>query len=120
MVSTDQPVIAAGPYRLLRHPSYTGVLLAGLGVGLASANWAGLAGLMVLMVAPLLWRIHIEERPLWPRSATGTAATPWGTSASSRPSGDRNNDCSSKLTGDRTVPVPRITKVMRIPLGDGT
>lgn len=58
MVSTDQPVIAAGPYRLLRHPSCTGVLLAGLGVGLASANWAGLAGLMVLMVAPLLWRIH--------------------------------------------------------------
>ena len=28
MVSSDQPVITAGPYRLLRHPSYTGILLA--------------------------------------------------------------------------------------------
>jgi TetR/AcrR family transcriptional regulator, fatty acid metabolism regulator protein len=65
---------------------------------LASAYWAGLAGPIVLMVAPLLWRIRIEERPLWPRSATDTAATPWGTSAWSRSSGDRNNDCSSKLT----------------------
>ena len=28
MVSADQPVITAGPYRVLRHPSYTGFLLA--------------------------------------------------------------------------------------------
>jgi protein-S-isoprenylcysteine O-methyltransferase Ste14 len=64
MVSSDQPVIAAGPYRLLRHPSYTAVLLAGIGVGLASANWAGLAGLTLLLLAPLLWRIHTEENAL--------------------------------------------------------
>jgi protein-S-isoprenylcysteine O-methyltransferase Ste14 len=61
MVSSDQPVIATGPYRVLRHPSYAGVILAGIGVGLASANWAGLAGLLVLTLPPLLWRIHIEE-----------------------------------------------------------
>jgi protein-S-isoprenylcysteine O-methyltransferase Ste14 len=64
MVSSDQPVIATGPYRVLRHPSYAGVILAGLGVGLASANWAGLAGLMLLSVTCLLWRIHIEESAL--------------------------------------------------------
>jgi putative exporter of polyketide antibiotics len=40
------------------------ILLAGLGAGLASANWAGLAGLMVLILTPLLWRIHTEERAL--------------------------------------------------------
>ena len=28
MVSSDQPVVAKGPYRVLRHPSYTGLLLA--------------------------------------------------------------------------------------------
>ena len=33
MVSSDQPVITAGPYRLLRHPSYTGILLACAGAG---------------------------------------------------------------------------------------
>lgn len=64
MVSSDQPVIATGPYRVLRHPSYTGVILAGIGVGLASANWADLAGLLLLTLTPLLWRIHVEERAL--------------------------------------------------------
>jgi protein-S-isoprenylcysteine O-methyltransferase Ste14 len=64
MVSSDQPVIATGPYRVLRHPSYTGVILAGIGIGLASANWAGLAGLLLLTLTPLLWRIHVEERAL--------------------------------------------------------
>jgi len=64
MVSSGQPVIATGPYRVLRHPSYAGLILAGLGIGLASANWAGLAGLMLLSITALLWRIHIEESAL--------------------------------------------------------
>ncbi|MGC1756889.1 MAG: isoprenylcysteine carboxylmethyltransferase family protein [Trebonia sp.] len=64
MVSTDQSVVATGPYRLLRHPSYTGILLACVGVGLASANWAGLAVMALLPLAVILWRIHIEENAL--------------------------------------------------------
>jgi protein-S-isoprenylcysteine O-methyltransferase Ste14 len=64
MVSSDQPVITVGPYRLLRHPSYTAVLLIGIGVGLASANWACLAAVTLLILTPLLWRIHIEENAL--------------------------------------------------------
>jgi protein-S-isoprenylcysteine O-methyltransferase Ste14 len=64
MVSADQPVITAGPYRLLRHPSYTGLLLACAGVGLASANWIGLAAIVVLPLAAVLWRIHAEESAL--------------------------------------------------------
>jgi protein-S-isoprenylcysteine O-methyltransferase Ste14 len=57
-------VIATGPYRLLRHPSYTALLLAGIGIGLISANWAGLSGLMLLTLTALLWRIHTEENAL--------------------------------------------------------
>jgi protein-S-isoprenylcysteine O-methyltransferase Ste14 len=64
MVSADQPVITAGPYRVLRHPSYTGLLLACAGVGLASANWAGLAAMAILPLAFVLWRIHAEETAL--------------------------------------------------------
>jgi protein-S-isoprenylcysteine O-methyltransferase Ste14 len=64
VVSSDQPVIAAGPYRLLRHPGYAAVLLIGIGVSLASANWAGLAAVTLLILMPLLWRIHIEEHAL--------------------------------------------------------
>ena len=64
MVSSDQPVISAGPYRVLRHPSYAAIILGGIGVGLASANWADLAGLFLLTLTPLLWRIHVEEAAL--------------------------------------------------------
>ena len=64
MVSADQPVIATGPYRVLRHPGYTGLLLAAAGFGLAAANWAGLGGVLLLTLTPLLWRIHIEEAAL--------------------------------------------------------
>jgi protein-S-isoprenylcysteine O-methyltransferase Ste14 len=64
MVSADQPVIATGPYRAVRHPSYTGFLLAVVGIGLAAANWADLAGGLLLALIPLLWRIHVEENAL--------------------------------------------------------
>jgi protein-S-isoprenylcysteine O-methyltransferase Ste14 len=64
MVSTDQPVVANGPYRLLRHPSYTGILLGCIGAGLTSANWVGLATMALLPLSVILWRIHIEENAL--------------------------------------------------------
>lgn len=64
MVSSDQQVVAHGPYRLVRHPSYTGILLASAGLGLASANWAGLAGVLVVPLTLILWRIHVEENAL--------------------------------------------------------
>ena len=64
MVSSDQQVIASGPYRVLRHPSYTGIILAAIGVGLASANWADLVGLLLVTLTALLWRIRIEEAAL--------------------------------------------------------
>lgn len=64
MVSTDQPVVTAGPYRLLRHPSYSGLLLACAGVGLMAANWAGLIAVIMLPLALILWRIQIEEQAL--------------------------------------------------------
>jgi protein-S-isoprenylcysteine O-methyltransferase Ste14 len=58
------PLITAGPYRLLRHPGYTGSL----------ATWAGYAfsrGALIpalvvtaLLVAAYAWRITAEERML--------------------------------------------------------
>jgi protein-S-isoprenylcysteine O-methyltransferase Ste14 len=64
MVSADQPVIATGPYKLLRHPSYTGLLLACAGFGLTAANWVSLAAMVALPLSVLLWRIRAEERAL--------------------------------------------------------
>jgi protein-S-isoprenylcysteine O-methyltransferase Ste14 len=39
MTSANQPVITTGPYRVLRHPSYAGILLVLAGIGLSYGNW---------------------------------------------------------------------------------
>jgi protein-S-isoprenylcysteine O-methyltransferase Ste14 len=64
MTSADQPVITTGPYRFVRHPGYTGVLLVVIGSGLVAGNWIGLVGWTVLVALPLLYRIHVEEGAL--------------------------------------------------------
>ena len=45
--SSDQPVIADGPYQLIRHPSYAGLLLVIMAVGLFIGNWLSLVCLTV-------------------------------------------------------------------------
>lgn len=64
MTSPDQPVITTGPYRFVRHPSYSGLVLILLGIGVLFGNWIGLAGLVVLPLAGLVYRIFVEERAL--------------------------------------------------------
>lgn len=68
-IATDQHVVEDGPYRLVRHPSYTGALLAFLAYGLARGNWVTLVVMMAPVTAAFLWRMRIEERAL--RSALG-------------------------------------------------
>jgi protein-S-isoprenylcysteine O-methyltransferase Ste14 len=63
-VSPDQPVVTNGPYRLLRHPSYAGGLLAEVGMAVTAANWVSAAVFVVAWVAIIAWRIHIEETAL--------------------------------------------------------
>lgn len=64
MTSEEQPVITTGPYRIVRHPGYTGVVLVVIGAGLVSGNWLGLSGWTLLVLLPLLYRIHVEEHAL--------------------------------------------------------
>ena len=63
-VAADQPVVRTGPYRLIRHPSYSGTFLTMLGVGLAMTNWASLLALFFCTVVGHLYRVHIEEEAL--------------------------------------------------------
>lgn len=62
--SSDQVVVDRGPYRLLRHPSYTGLLLAFLGVGIMLGNWVAALASVALVLVALVHRIRIEERAL--------------------------------------------------------
>jgi protein-S-isoprenylcysteine O-methyltransferase Ste14 len=63
-VHPGQAVVDTGPYRLVRHPSYTGLLLTLTGLGLALGNWAALAVVIVLPSVALVNRIRVEERAL--------------------------------------------------------
>jgi protein-S-isoprenylcysteine O-methyltransferase len=63
-VAADHRLIDTGPYRIIRHPSYTGALMAFLGLGLCMANWASLLCLLVPICLVFLWRIHVEETVL--------------------------------------------------------
>jgi protein-S-isoprenylcysteine O-methyltransferase Ste14 len=62
--SSDQPVIADGPYQLIRHPSYAGLLLVIMAVGLFIGNWWSLVCITVVMAGGLVFRIRVEERAL--------------------------------------------------------
>lgn len=63
-VSADQPVVEAGPYKWLRHPSYTGGGLAALGVGFALNDPLSVLALAVAYGACLSYRIRVEEAAL--------------------------------------------------------
>lgn len=62
--SGDQPVITARPYRVIRHPSYAGLLLGEIGASLYIENWLSVVALTVMLAAGLVYRIGVEERAL--------------------------------------------------------
>jgi protein-S-isoprenylcysteine O-methyltransferase Ste14 len=53
-------LISSGPYRVLRHPAYAGMLLANIGFAGYFSSRASIAAL-TLLIAAVLWRIRIEE-----------------------------------------------------------
>jgi len=62
-IAESQRVIDTGPYRFIRHPSYTGVLLEFLGFALCIGNaWSML--LLVPIAIVFSYRIRVEERAL--------------------------------------------------------
>ncbi len=63
-VVADQHVVEDGPYKLIRHPAYTGLLIMFLGFGLSSTNWLSLLALMGCILIGLSYRIYVEERVL--------------------------------------------------------
>ena len=64
MTSPDQQVVVSGPYRLLRHPSYAGLLAALAGMGLAQGNWLSVAVIIAVPLVGMVNRIRVEESAL--------------------------------------------------------
>jgi len=63
-ISAEHKLIDSGPYRYIRHPTYTGALVAFLGLGFCFGNWLSILFMTVPIIAAFLWRIRIEERAL--------------------------------------------------------
>ena len=63
-IHQDHRLIRTGLFRLVRHPSYTGLLLLFLGMALSFGNWLSCAVIVVPFLAALLYRIRVEESAL--------------------------------------------------------
>ncbi len=63
-IHATQTVRKTGLFRFVRHPSYSGLVLIFVAVGMHTRNWMGLAITLVPTTAALLYRIHVEEAAL--------------------------------------------------------
>jgi protein-S-isoprenylcysteine O-methyltransferase len=63
-VATDHRVVDSGPYRYIRHPSYTGGLLAFLGISLCLLNALSIPIIMIPIFLAFRKRMGIEEAVL--------------------------------------------------------
>ena len=60
----DHKVVRTGPYKYIRHPSYSGMILFCIGYGLVAQNWLSLIAAVLFPTVSLLYRIKIEEAAL--------------------------------------------------------
>jgi protein-S-isoprenylcysteine O-methyltransferase Ste14 len=67
-IKENHELISSGPYAIVRHPIYTGLLLAFAGSALAFGDWRGVLAVALVFLA--LWRkLRLEER--WMRDQFG-------------------------------------------------
>ena len=60
----DSAIVSCGPYRHLRHPAYSGMLLAHVGLAVLFYNWFVLVALLAVFLPALVRRIRVEEQHL--------------------------------------------------------
>jgi protein-S-isoprenylcysteine O-methyltransferase Ste14 len=60
-IENGQRVIQKGPYKYIRHPSYSGIILFFIGYGLVAQNLLSLLFSVALPTIALIYRIKVEE-----------------------------------------------------------
>jgi protein-S-isoprenylcysteine O-methyltransferase Ste14 len=63
-IEKDHELVERGPFRLVRHPSYTGVLLAFVGFALTLRNWLSFLVVLVPIFVAFVRRMNVEENAL--------------------------------------------------------
>ncbi len=69
-VKTDHHLVTTGPYRFVRHPIYTGMLVGFLGSALAMDRWRGVLA-VALVLGAFIYKLRLEER--WMTETFGDA-----------------------------------------------
>jgi protein-S-isoprenylcysteine O-methyltransferase Ste14 len=63
-IETEHKVITVGPYRWIRHPAYTGMILIYAGIIMSIGTWLGALLTFSIVTISLLCRIRVEERTM--------------------------------------------------------
>lgn len=63
-IHSDHRLVTKGMYRIVRHPSYSGMVVSFAGLGLAFDNWISLLTILLCVVWGLKRRIAVEESAL--------------------------------------------------------
>ena len=64
LIKGDHRLVRTGLYKHLRHPAYTGTLVAHLGLGLSFSNWFSLSPSVVPYFVAAMYRMRVEEEAL--------------------------------------------------------
>lgn len=64
LIKTQHQLIEQGPYRVIRHPGYLGIILAFLGAAFATVNGVAIAAIPVVLAIAYSYRIRTEEKML--------------------------------------------------------
>lgn len=63
-IANDHRVVDTGPYRFVRHPSYTGLLMQCAGLAVALGTLSSILIIVLPTFLALFYRIHVEEKAL--------------------------------------------------------
>lgn len=60
-IKKGHDLITTGPYGIVRHPIYSGLITAFIGSAIGRGEWRGLVAVL-LATTSFYWKLHVEER----------------------------------------------------------
>jgi protein-S-isoprenylcysteine O-methyltransferase Ste14 len=64
LIKAQHRLVEQGPYRMIRHPGYLGVILLFIGAGIATNDWIPMVVIPIVLFAAYIYRIWAEEKML--------------------------------------------------------